>query len=67
MLPDDPQHRIIEAPFRKPGQSPVLTQLAEGLYPPIAIDQHQPITALDDQDRLVLTIGLEGESEPANT
>jgi len=67
MLPDDPQHRIIEAPFREPGQGPVLTQLAEGLYPPIAIDQHQPITAFYNQDRLTLPVGLEGESEPANT
>jgi hypothetical protein len=67
MLPNDPQHRIIEVPFREPSHGLIPTQLAEGLYAPIAIDQHQPITILYDQDRLTLSIGLEGQSELANT
>lgn len=67
MLADDPQHGLIETPFGDSGQRPVATQLAEGLHPTVAIDQHEPISVLHDQDRLTLPIGLQGHSKPADT
>jgi hypothetical protein len=66
MLPDDLHHRVIETALGDPGQGPVPAQLAEGLYPPVAIDQHQPIRAFNDQDRLALSVGLHRQSQLVN-
>lgn len=66
MFPHDLQHGVAETALLDPGQSAVPTQLAEGLYPPIAIDQYQPISAFNDQDCLALSVGLHGQSQLAN-